>query len=473
MTSTIDVSGGAGGLDVEYDDLAAAAHVLELAALDVADTALNARRILADTGLLASAVLDPGGFARVEAAVLAAVLGPHGLLLTAGRLEGRSLSLHAAVLRYAAADRLDARLDDLRHWAESTALVLSLPMLPFLAVSPAGIATAGWVRGGHLDGFLSAHPGVAEEASGAAPSLLAGILDLSLGPAGLIAALVAPGHLASPGSSLEHAAGLVAMLYPAGSATVAGRGTDTSAPPAPRNVGDLITALGHRDDLSQGQGQGEIDIRRLSRVGADGATTTSWIVDLPGTKDWQVDPRRRDHLNDLATNLTTMAGDHSARVDGLTRALELAGVGRDEPVMLVGHSQGGLVAMRAAEQYAQDGRFTVTHVVTAGSPIARMPVPASVSVLALENRYDVVPQLDGETSPPDANRVTVVFESQSCDVGLNHAISTTYLGGAAAVDRDLTNPSLAAWRASAGAFLSPAGQPVTVDTTVWDIRNGG
>jgi hypothetical protein len=100
-----------------------------------------------------------------------------------------------------------------------------------------------------------------------------------------------------------------------------------------------------------------------------------------------------------------------------------------------------------------------------------MTVPDSVSVLALENRYDLVPQLDGEPPPDQPNRVTVVLDAQSHDIGLNHAITTTYLPGAQAVDDDRSDPSLAAWRAGAGAFLAPAGEPVSVRTTVWDIRN--
>lgn len=140
--------------------------------------------------------------------------------------------------------------------------------------------------------------------------------------------------------------------------------------------------------------------------------------------------------------------------------------------MLVGHSQGGLVAMRAAEQYARDGRFAVTHVVTAGSPTARMAVPASVHVLALENRYDLVPRLDGEPAPAEVNRVTVLFETQTHDVGGNHALATTYVPAARAVDGDMSDASLRAWRRSAGAFLAPTGVTVHVSTTVWDIRNG-
>jgi pimeloyl-ACP methyl ester carboxylesterase len=456
MSGYVDVVGGAGGLEVEYDDLSTAARVLQTAALDVIDTAFSARRVLTDAGVLASSVLDPGGFARVEAAVLSAVLGPHGLLSAAARLEDRSICLHTAVLRYVAADRLETGLREVRHWAEGAATVVALPLLPVLALSPAGPIALHWVRSGDADSFLAEHPGIAEDAAGAAPFFLSTLLSLGGQPV-----------------TIEAESALLGLAYPVGSAQVVARGADAAAPPAPEDIGDLMRALEHRDELARGDAQGEIDVRRITRTDPDGREVTSWVVDLPGTKDWQVDPRQRAHLNDLATNLTTMAGDHSARVDGVTRALELAGVSPGDPVMLVGHSQGGLVALRAAEQYSRSRRFNVTHVVTAGSPTARMTVPESVSVLALENRYDLVPQLDGAPPPDQHNRVTVLLDAQSHDVGVNHALSSTYLPGARLIDGDLSNASLAQWREGAAAFLTPAGQSVSVQTTVWDIRNGG
>jgi pimeloyl-ACP methyl ester carboxylesterase len=469
VVDVVDVTGGTGGLEVEYDDLGTAAHVLQKAALDVMDTALDARGVLTDAGMLASSLLDPGGFARAEAAVLAAVVGPHGLLAAGARLEAKSLSLYAAVLKYAATDRLDNGLREARHWATGAAMLLALPTLPVLLTSPLGPIALDWASHHDAGAFLAEHPGVAEDAAGALPSFVSGLVALASGPV-LSGPLLLSGHNLMP--TIESESSLLALLYPAGSAQVVSRGTDTSAPPAPEGVGDLLSALEHRDGLSRGDAQGEIDVRRLTRIGPDGDQHTSWVVDLPGTKDWQLDPRERVHLNDLATNLETMSGDHCARIDGLTRALELAGVGRDEPVMLVGHSQGGLVALRAAEQYAVDGAFHVTHVVTAGSPIARMDVPDSVSVLALENRYDVVPQLDGRPSPDQHNRITVTIDAQTHDVGANHALSTSYVPGARDLDDDTGNQSLNDWRDSAQAFLAPADPAVTVRTTVWDIRNG-
>jgi hypothetical protein len=101
--------------------------------------------------------------------------------------------------------------------------------------------------------------------------------------------------------------------------------------------------------------------------------------------------------------------------------------------------------------------------------VARIDVPPTVSVLSLENRNDLVPRLDGDPSPDQVNRVTVLFDAQAHDVGRNHATSSTYLPAAREIDRAMGDPSLAAWRQGAAAFLDAD----SARTTVYDIRNGG
>lgn len=85
--------------------------------------------------------------------------------------------------------------------------------------------------------------------------------------------------------------------------------------------------------------------------------------------------------------------------DPYTQALKQAMLTEIPPganVMLIGHSQGGAaVANLAADPSLNGRRFTVTHVVTAGSPSEGKQIPASTRVLRVENHDDFVPDLDG------------------------------------------------------------------------------
>ena len=101
---------------------------------------------------------------------------------------------------------------------------------------------------------------------------------------------------------------------------------------------------------------------------------------------------------DLPGAIATLAG-HSAYIRGMSDLLATLPTGSQ--VLLVGHSQGGMVAEALA-----DGRttgVTIAGVLTAGAPLIASSVPQSVPYLALENTADPVPRLrelaDGPTPP--------------------------------------------------------------------------
>jgi hypothetical protein len=103
--------------------------------------------------------------------------------------------------------------------------------------------------------------------------------------------------------------------------------------------------------------------------------------------------------------------------------------------MLVGHSQGGLVAVTTARDAVASGEFDVTHVVTAGSPVGRTAgsLPGRVRLLALENARDVVPHLDGLANPDRANVTTASSERGDGTVLGDHDIDGSYVPVAADV----------------------------------------
>jgi pimeloyl-ACP methyl ester carboxylesterase len=148
-----------------------------------------------------------------------------------------------------------------------------------------------------------------------------------------------------------------------------------------------------------------------------------------------------------------MAGNPTTLENGIKDALSQAHVGPHDPVMLVGHSQGGIVAARAANDFVTSGQYNVTHVITAGSPIGRIPIPDTVQVLSLENSGDIVPHLDARDNPATANRTTVTFDNQTGSVDGNHELEGNYVTAAGQLDSS-TDPSVQAFRNSAGSFLS-------------------
>jgi thioesterase domain-containing protein len=146
-----------------------------------------------------------------------------------------------------------------------------------------------------------------------------------------------------------------------------------------------------------------------------------------------------------------MAGNNTVLQKGIEEALRRAGAqDTGAPVMLVGHSQGGIVAAQATGDLVAHG-YNVTHVLTAGSPVGRIDVPDSVQMLSLENRNDIVPHLDASDNPDLPNRTTVTFDNQGNSVGKNHQIPENYTSAARELDKG-ANPSVQRYKDGLGAF---------------------
>lgn len=444
----INVSGGAGGTYAHLDDIALLADHSAQLGEDLAGVALETHGLLGHPDVLASAVLNPDGVVRFEATLLGALDGPGGLSALAAELGTHALALQATAASYRAVDEAQAELIDAARWGAGHLLAnpaLGGPVLAGLA----GLGWAGHELGVDWQEVLTEHPGIVDNLVGMGPGLITGL----------------PGPLLA--TDVESAARLLGMLYPDGTATVEDLGVDAGDPLGNRPPGgfeDLLTGLEHRNQQASGADQGQIDVRVLAHP--DG--TRSYIVDIPGTKDWHPAPLTEyEKLNDLGTNLHAMGGEETAYQQGIVEALRRAGAGADDPVMLVGHSQGGIVATQAATDLSASGELNVTHVVTAGSPVGHIDVPDDVQVLSLENERDITPHLDATDNPDRPHQVTVGFDTQNGSIGANHGIGTAYLPAAAALDAS-TDPSVAAYRDSADAFF--AGSATTVTPYVYEIE---
>lgn len=177
----------------------------------------------------------------------------------------------------------------------------------------------------------------------------------------------------------------------------------------------LFERNGKLDDMG---GRDETIVEIVQVMNPDGTPALDengnpiWRVTLPSTQDWQLPPLTPgigDHggVNDLGSNLALiLTPDQQAAYErAVMRAMADAGIGPNDSVMLVGWSQGGILAGAIASN--PNSGFNIRAITVAGAPIDHMDIPDSVSVLAIQHDGDHVPRLDGTPPHQGTNWVTV------------------------------------------------------------------
>jgi pimeloyl-ACP methyl ester carboxylesterase len=411
----VSVSGGSNGVEAHYDDIVAMARRFGHVATDSGGAALTLHGYLVDPGVYTSGLVDPAGLANFEADLLDALDGYHGLSWIAVQCGAIDVELRAAAAAYLEADRAATALLD--HFAG------------LVGFTPAAAHALALLAGGNI------------------PRALQTVLtdDPALVDAFMNAGPVYWDHLTAP-------------LLADGHANVATTGIDTTGAP-PRSLADAMTALARRSHGSSG----EIDVRII--LGTDGARRA--IVDIPGTKTW--DPADVADVTGPMTNMRALVGVPTTYEKGVLQAMQTAGVRPSDDVMLVGHSEGGMVAVQAALTCAKSGQFRVTHVVTAGAPVGLTvaKLPSSVQVLAVENHNDIVPHLDGRTNPDKVNVTTATITRGNGGIGNDHDLDESYVPGAADLDAG-HDPSVTSFLSGAHGFF----EATSVETHTYVITRG-
>ncbi|MDT4891788.1 MAG: hypothetical protein QOE97_823 [Pseudonocardiales bacterium] len=419
------VSVRGGRIDAQTDDIRTLAHVIDRTGTELLEhvVALHAQFLDARAG--ACALADPVGFTWFETRLGFALEAPGGLATLAAACTASALTLRVAAERYDLADVLPD---------------VAGPMAVLKELPTAGTRAAGaFVRAGGIT-----HPAAA--AAGALGAFVAA------DPAAVDA--VAREVRRQPWSRAAD------LLLGAGDGTpvVTEGGTDPSEAAAtpPHGVADLMSGLSRRNE----EHGGDIDVRILYRP--DGSRAA--VVDIPGTKTWTTGG---PDVADLTTNCRAIAGRQTAYERGVLLAMERAGITPDVPVLLIGHSEGGMVAVNAALH--ADGRFRITHVVTAGAPVGDTvgAVPRDVRVLAVENEHDAVPHLDDRANPAKLNVLTATVHHDHGSPGSNHELEGSYVPGARDIDAS-NDPAIRAWLDSARPFLDATG----VETRRYSITRG-
>lgn len=402
----VHVTGGADGVAADCAELALMGRRFGGVGAETSGSALSLHGYLADPALLSSALLDPVGFAEFEYELLAALDVWQGLSWAAAECGGIDLELQLAARAYAEVDRLAGDVHD------SVVGVVDLP-------GAVGHGAATLARTG--DPVRAVYAVLADDPQ---------VADLAVNALGL------PGLLSA-----------TARLLPDGRGLAVDTGVDRApvATAPPRRLTDLVGDLDRRNGDRR---HGEIDVRIIT--GPDGRRRV--VVDITGTKSWALTPT--PDITSLTTNGRALVGERTAYEQGVIAALRDAGVGPADEVMLVGHSEGGLVAVNTARDVTRSGEFDVTHVITAGAPIGLVvgQLPSRVQVLALENTSDVVPHLDGVANPDRINVTTASAHEGDGTIGGDHSIGGAYLPLAADV-QDSTDAAVLDFLRSAGGYL--------------------
>ncbi|MFD6090716.1 hypothetical protein ACFWGN_01205 [Oerskovia sp. NPDC060338] len=148
-------------------------------------------------------------------------------------------------------------------------------------------------------------------------------------------------------------------------------------------------------------------------VGADDRAT--WVVTVPGTQ-----LGNSTTPFSMTSNFDLVQGADADSTAFVLEAMRQAEIPAGEEVLIVGHSQGGMVAMAVATAVtgtaagagatgAPGGaaRYDVRHVLTAGAPVGGATLPAGVRGTHVEIEQEGVSQLDGTDNPVGRDRVTV------------------------------------------------------------------
>ena len=250
------------------------------------------------------------------------------------------------------------------------------------------------------------------------------------------------------------AAGLVAPAFTA--ARVAGlSGSPLSAHPVvqspcrtPTSFDDAVARI---PPVAPGQAQVRIEKTPATTFVYIGGTATGDF--FGGREPW-----------DMSSNILAMGGQTSDSERGVRRAISAAGVSTSDRIVIVGHSQGGLLAQRIAA----DPTLNVHDVVLVGSPQSPEGVPGNVHVVALENRNDPITALGGAPNDTRAD----VTGARTPTIGAGDALAAHHLEAYRELARDLdasSNP--AAVNAQRQMFSADNGACQATDWRIERVRN--
>ena len=404
-TADLVISGG-GRTAIASDELFEHAQELERVSQD---SLLCARQLAGIDGIIDAARLRA---ARAPAIAFEAENAIDRATATLGSLE-RDAAFVARLLRlsadaYGGAERLAAdAMHDLGARLGYTIgfflPVIALAAAPSVAVALGGVLLLASLSPGGVRGFLGTLP---EWAKGNTRELIdpmnvalmklgvssadefgAGLLHV---PPGIVQFLGDDGIGVLGTSTTAAAVAVVGQQFGVFAETpVKTTRVSTSiggAPPA-----SLVDRIDRLPDTGENTFGEQIVIDRIEIAGQP----DRFEVYIAGTVDFT---SVGDEAFDMTSNIYGVADLPAGSFRAVQEAMEQAGITEHTPVVLTGHSQGGLIAATLAAS----GNYDVRGVVAIGAPTAHVDVPASIPVIAIEHTDDLVPALAGMRSDNSA-----------------------------------------------------------------------
>lgn len=300
---------------------------------------------------------------------------------------------------------------------------------------------------------------VAVGALGLPPAVAFGLGDDGMGLLGVTTSAAGLLAVARPNGLLRETRVTVAPVPASATDPVVSPATAAAAAPMPGSAPDAaarvvqttppagIADLASRIPSASTDG-GQV---RIERYGT--ADAAAWVVYIGGTVDWS--PVATAEPWDLTSNLSAVAEEEAGSYRAVVQAMREAGIRPGEPVIEVGHSQGGLIAA----QVAASGDFTSVGTVTFGAPSGSVVVPAGVDAVAVEHTDDIIPGMGG-SSDDAAARLMVrreVYGSDPVpdDVLLPAHSLTNYIETARLIDSS-PEPRLRAFREQMAGVIGSA-----------------
>ena len=471
MTATIAASqdppyrssGGAASTEAHYDDMLTSARLLDAAGDAARALATDLTTTIARLPI-AGTLMSPGTALRIDEQAVSLTLGSRGLLALCADLEVIARGLRLAVHYYRTRDAGVADALSAYHFG------VAVPHVTSAVAVAVGAATARTYADFCIAQLRDpAHPRLDTVAAyerhftAAISTILdadPALTDDAVRSLRLLAYAVpgGGGDFERQIATIMGLAGVGGLLLDTTRLTVTAVGSRTSAKPVTGGTIGGLLADEARVERSGNQRRSRVSVHR--RV--DARNRGHWVVDLPGTEDWSV--RMPPNPSDTGADVRGMAGLPSSLYPAISAALAAAMKAQEvtpgtEPVMLVGHSLGGIVAARLAQNPQFRTRFRVTHLITIAAPTSRIAVPPSVRALSIEHTGDVVPRLDATEDPDTVNRTRIRIDPspqiQPGDRNPIHQHRTRLYAESARryLGRDNADPLVRRWYADTEGFM--------------------